>query len=184
MLQPWSAHHSLECRGFPWEWSERGIIPVIPFLAESRRDGDALLHPWLFPGNQGRSTGLLPLGSQIPGMLLQQLQQPPELPFCIPVRVTSFSRREMKLFSPRICPCGSGHGAAPGTPPRQRHGRKKCRKTFEAKLGKKFCHKMRCPVGARSKGWIPFGFPLLNPTFVDSHSRAGAGPAGTWIPKC
>lgn len=88
----------------------------------------------------------------------------------------------MKLFSPRISPCGNGKGVTPGTPPGQGHGRKKCRKSLETKLGKRFCHKTR-PGGARSKGRIPFGFPLLYPTFVDSRSRAGAGPAGTWIPK-
>lgn len=112
------------------------------------------------PRDQGPGTGMLPPGSSIPGMP----QPPPEVISHIPVRGHSFSRREVKLFSSRIFPCGSGHGAAPGMPPGKVHGKKKLGKSFQAKLRKRFCHKTPCPSGARSKGRIPFGFPLLNPT--------------------
>lgn len=176
MLQPWSAHHSLECRSFPGNGVKEELFQLFQSWLSPNGMGMLVCIPGS-PKESGTQHWDAPTG-----MLLQQLQQPPESPFPIPVRVTSFSRREMELFSPRICTCGSGHRAAPGMPPGQGHGKKNLGKSFEAKLRKMFCHKTH-PTGARSKGWIPFGFPLLNPTFVDSHSRVGASPAGTWIPK-
>lgn len=159
MLQPWSAHHSLECRGFPGNGVKEELFQ--------------LFQSWLSPDGMGMLCCIpgSPEGSGAQhwdaptGMLLQQLQQPPEPPFPIPVRFSSFSRREMELFSPRICPCGSGHRAVPGMPPGQRHGKKNLGKSFEAKLRKSFATKLT-PLEQGPKTGFPLVFHCSNPLLL------------------